>query len=553
VALLAGLAYFAFVFGPVLSSGGAGARAGPALPGWVEAVAPLPLLALAAVWWTTGRYHTALAFSPAEVHFLFSAPLGRRQLIRYKLARRQLAVLFTVLLAAINVAVIGRGALTGAELARLLVALWMFVTTLQLHQVGASLVRVAAARQGRAGLRHQWLPLLLFAGAFAAVALALRPVIAGGFQSADPAGMLGRVDSALSSPAPRLALLPFRWALAPLFAPDGAAWLAALPGALLVLWLHYAWVVRTDAGFEEGAAEAGRALAERARARREGRGPAVDSGRVRRRPRPAFRLSARGRPAVAILWKNLTLAKRRLRPSLLALVGGAFAGGYLLLRRLSGDPSEAAVVCATVAFAMAGMMAVAGPLAIRNDLRTDLARLDLLRSYPLSGRDVVAAELAASTVVLTAAHLLLLAVGTAFLLLAFPEMEPPWALPAGAAAALLLLPPVNALLLGAQNAVALLLPGWARLGVERPGGIEQTGTFLLTALATLLFLAVALTPPLTFAAAVMLRAGTAPGPGIALPAALGAWLLLLGEVALLVVLLGKQYDALDPSEAGLLG
>jgi hypothetical protein len=518
----------------------------------METVAPLPLLAFAIVWWTTGRYHAALAFSPAEVHFLFSAPLTRLHLIRYKLARRQLAVLFTVLVAAVNVAVLGRGALTRADLPRLLVSLWVFVTTLQLHQVGASLVRSAAARQGRAGLRHQWLPLLLFGGAVVTVALALVPAAVGALGAAELAGAMARVEGALSLPAPRLALLPFRWALAPLFAPGWTAWLAALPGALLVLWLHYLWVMRTDAAFEEGAAEAGRELAERGRARLEGRTLSPDPGRPRAARRPAFRLSPGGRPAVAILWKNLTLAKRQLRPSVLALVGAVFAGAYVLMRSLSDDPSEAAAVCATLAFVMAGMIAVAGPLAIRNDLRTDMGKLDLLRTYPLAGREVVASELAASTAVLTGAHLLLLAVGAGFLLLGFPDLQPRWALPVGAAAALLLLPVVNAMMLGAQNAMALLLPGWARVGVAGPGGVEQMGTFMLTVAATLLFLAVALVPPAALAAGLAVPLTGPLGAWAALPGALAGWAVLLGELAALIGLLGRQYDALDPSEVGLL-
>src|SRR5439155_1724547 len=53
---------------------------------------------------------------------------------------------------------------------------------------------------------------------------------------------------------------------------------------------------------------------------------------------------------------------------------------------------------------------VLGPQWVRNDLRNDLLKLDLLRSYPLPGRAVVAAETAASTLVLTALQLALLVI-----------------------------------------------------------------------------------------------------------------------------------------------
>ena len=50
-----------------------------------------------------------------------------------------------------------------------------------------------------------------------------------------------------------LRVLPFRWAVAPLFAPVGAAFLRALPPALALLGLHYLWVVRAQASFEDAA------------------------------------------------------------------------------------------------------------------------------------------------------------------------------------------------------------------------------------------------------------------------------------------------------------
>ena len=79
------------------------------------------------------------------------------------------------------------------------------------------------------------------------------------------------------------------------------------------------------------------------------------------------------------------------------------------------------------------------------------------------------------------------------------------------------------------------------------------GMFMLTLLATLLFLAVALLPAAVFAGAIGMKLLGTMGGWALLPAALGGWLVLWGEVALLVVLLGDAYDELDPAEAGLLG
>ena len=77
----------------------------------------------------------------------------------------------------------------------------------------------------------------------------------------------------------------------------------------------------------------------------------------------------------------------------------------------SFDPDGTlAEVAGWLAATWAGLTIVIGPQWVRNDLRSDLLKLDLLRSYPLRGRSVVAAEAAASTLVLTALQLGLLVI-----------------------------------------------------------------------------------------------------------------------------------------------
>src|SRR6186997_3158971 len=61
------------------------------------------LLVSAARWWIFGSERGTLAFAPAEVQFLFPAPVSRRALVHAKLVRTQIAILlntiiFTVLL-----------------------------------------------------------------------------------------------------------------------------------------------------------------------------------------------------------------------------------------------------------------------------------------------------------------------------------------------------------------------------------------------------------------------------------------------------------------------
>ena len=124
-----------------------------------------------------------------------------------------------------------------------------------------------------------------------------------------------------SSPSQPLAtiLFPFRLLVAPLFADSSAHWLVAILPAFALMAVHYPWVTRTDAAFEEAVADA---AAKRARAiatsRNTRRRPiVVTDGAV---PRPWFKLAPSGHPAIAIVWKNVLAYTRALRLTTLAIL-----------------------------------------------------------------------------------------------------------------------------------------------------------------------------------------------------------------------------------------
>ncbi len=94
-ALLLGLTYLWFV---VIAQRPAPAVGGLADPRWLELVGALALLGAVAWGWIFGVERRVLAFSPAEVTFLFSGPVSRRGLIQFKLLRSQLLILFNALL-----------------------------------------------------------------------------------------------------------------------------------------------------------------------------------------------------------------------------------------------------------------------------------------------------------------------------------------------------------------------------------------------------------------------------------------------------------------------
>nr|MDQ6925029.1 putative ABC exporter domain-containing protein [Candidatus Eremiobacteraeota bacterium] len=98
VAAAAGVTYmYWFLFRPAVRP-----AAGALLSGgdWPLSIAALLAFGFPAFWWLAGggRAATVLAFTPAEEHLLFPAPVSRRGLVHWKLWRAQLAVLFNTVL-----------------------------------------------------------------------------------------------------------------------------------------------------------------------------------------------------------------------------------------------------------------------------------------------------------------------------------------------------------------------------------------------------------------------------------------------------------------------
>jgi ABC-2 type transport system permease protein len=226
--------------------------------------------------------------------------------------------------------------------------------------------------------------------------------------------------------------------------------------------------------------------------------------------------------------------------------------GGLAVAGLSFDPDGSlAEIAGWLAVMWAGLMVVTGPQYVRNDLRSDLLKLDLLRSYPLRGRSVVLAEVAASTLMLTIIQWCLLGIGY----LAFlgnrsmvPDLQERTLL---LAASVLVLPAINLLSMLIQNGVALLYPAWVRLGSGRTAGVEALGQNLLMVVAFVALLAVTLVLPVAIGGGLYLvlfptLQSWALIPGLA--AGLGV---IAFEAACLVDWLGGVFERTDPATAGI--
>ena len=535
IALLLGVAYLYVV---VVHQ-----RPTPAAPSfetsrWAELLLATGVMVAVAWAWIIGSERRALAFSPAEVTFLFAGPVTRRELVRFKLLVSQTVVLFNVVLWTF---LLSRERLGVSPWLRAL-SLWVLLTTLSLHRLGASFVRTSLLEHGRFGARRRLVSLSI-AGALAvtavwAVADALPALRAAWHTGIRP--WLAALAAMAEGPIAGVALAPFRVAVRPLVTRSPGDWLQAIVPALLLLGAHFLWVLRADAAFEETAAEVAFARA-RAKATRRA-GPAPSSARTRI---PLPRLAPVGRPAMALAWKNTVAALRSPRTTVvLAIYGGGAVFALWVATLGDAGPAEAVGWLSAM---WSGLLVVAGPQWVRNDLRGDLLKLDLLRSYPLRGSAVVAAETASSALLLTGLQLgLLLIAWLAFL-------ADPIDVPALGertivlALAVSLLPVVNLLGMLIHNGAAILLPGWTHLGSGRPSGVEALGQNMLVLIGFAALLGLVLVPPAAVAAGLYLLLQPRVGLWVLLPAAAAVVLIAGVEGWIMVRRLGAAFERLDPA------
>ncbi len=528
IAILVGIAYLGLVFFGQ-RHGRPTTPPGPSL----AAAGTLLLAAIVFKWWLFGADRSALAFTPAEIQFLFPAPLSRAQVLGFKLARNQLLVLVN---AALWTVLFWRGG-PGLGAVPHFLGLWLCFSTLSLHRLGAALTRDSLLQHGSQGWRRAWPAVLILLLYVAGAVLAWQRL------DLPDAGPVGRVAALVTTAPLGWLLLPFRIPLAPLAAQGSSEFLAALFPALLLAGVHLLWVLRADRSFEDAALEASARRAELlARWRREGSVAAAPAGAGRRR----LPLAAAGSPLTAIVWKNLTRLLRTVSPAFLVTLVVLTAIGIGLGAAERESRGELITLGGTLALAWAAALSLLGPQWIRADLRGELNQIDQLRTWPLSGTVIMAGMILSSALLLTVVQAVLGALGVWALAL---ERQIPLPGPLVLAlwcAGLILLGGLNLIAFGIQNGAALLFPAWVRTEI-RPGGIEQMGQHLLTAGVSFLLLLLFLVGPAVVGggAAYLLRPGL--GAWALLAAALVASAGLLLEGFLLVDWLGDRFErAPDP-------
>jgi hypothetical protein len=488
----------------------------------------LAILALALVAWALPGDAGGLEFTEAEIAFLFPAPLRRRDLLLYKIIRAQPQLLISSTI--ISIVGATRGYFIG---------LWAAFTVAQLYTILASL--------GRARLRLAGVP---FLARLAGVAALFSGLGWYGWRIAAP--LLPHLSRQNRDASVAMLHQPFHEGLfgVLLYVPRllGSAVYPPTPWHLLLSVLALAATAvllfliaaRLNVSFEEASV-----TATQKRLQRSQRREALRSGTsvpFRRMPAP-FPLREQGPVEMAIIWKNLiSLVRISIGWTVIFLVGA-----LLLIGQAIFVASPEAVQVSGVTFCvLAALFPILGPNLFANDLRLDFRRLEVLKSYPISGERLVAAEIAAPLAVVAFFELFFLV--AAAILLAGRTGNLRYLSGAQAVVvALLVAVPLCAVQLVLRNSIPILFPAWAGRSKEESRGIAFTGQRLIILVGNLLALGIALIPAaIVLLPSLWLALTWFQGhPASIAVATLPAVATIVVEIWLAIKFLGAQFERLD--------
>lgn len=548
IGAVVGGAYFYLMFFRNLGGGGRGGAGRafglpPEFAPHLVALGGLALLVVVVLAWLLPSARAALKFTEAEVAFLFPAPVTRRTLIHFKLLRSQLGILISAFFLSL---VFRRASFLGGNPLLHATGWWLILSTINLHFIGASFARDQLLHLGL----NPWRRRALVLGVVAVGALVswwgLRHAVPmpGVQDFAGSDALVRYLGSVLGSGPVAWILAPFKAVVGPFFAVTPAAFFAAMPAAVIVLVLHYFWVIRSDVSFEEASIDVARQHAEKIAAVRSGN---WRSRRLPTKPRPVpFTLAAQGFAPVAFLWKNLLAHGPwfRLRTWLVTcavvIVGG---------RWFASDPAYAPLfkVVGPTALFVGGWLFLVGPMFMRREIRQTLTQLDITKAYPLKGWQIVLGELLSPMTIMTFGQwLLLLIVALSFNATGGPAWLTATLTVVGALGIFLIAPPLCGLMLCIPYAGVLFFPAWAEAPGSGGGGIEVAGQRMIFFAGYLVVLVVALLPAAGLGAIGFIIGQWLAGVPVALVfATLIAGAVLAAELAAAVWWLGERLERFD--------
>ena len=484
--------------------------------------------------WALPKQSAGLAFSEAEIQFLFPAPITRRQLLLYKVIRMQVPGAFSSAVLAIM----------GFRRANFL-GFWLAFGVLSVYFVMTAMGRARLRLAGIGFLTRLIGVVLIFAGLSwffttqidgAALAATLKAL------GSNPNGKVQAVAAQFHKPW-IAAILFFPHILASAAFPVGLPQLAIYAvGTVALGTMFFLIAARLNVSFEEASVAQSQVRLERLERMRGRRsGTAVT---FKRMP-PLFRLDTRRGPELAIFWKNL-IAAMRVSSAWVLIIASPFL--IIAVNTLVGGQRFLSATTATIALLMSAVVPMFGPDLFRHDLRFDLLQIDLLKSYPISGQRLIAAEIAAPLMIIATIELILLTFAAVILNLAGPTKALAFfASPNFIVVGLMFALPVCAAQLLIRNGVAVMFPAWALRSKEDVKGFAATGQRLIVLVGNLLILGVVLVPAaIAFLPAFWAAHHFFSGSSLALAVATApSAAVLIFEIYWGMHLIGEQFDRLD--------
>ncbi len=384
------------------------------------------------------RPDQGIPFRPAEIEFLFPGPFSRRELLLYRVVANSLMLAIPALMITVFVSHLiphWPGGFAGA---------WFglqFVTLFQMVQTSvAAVVRERAIRRGR-----KWFVI-------AATILAMALVTIMRYHSLSLPELIRLVSE---SPSGQFILAPFQvfgriMGAESLSAVAGWSTVAALMelGMLLV-------ILRLDANWLEASVSTSQRIYEQMQRVRQGR-IAWWKGNINTQRRRVPHLPRLG-GAGPIAWRQLTSAQRSIGGVLMTVLIISLAP-LLPMLYLDNDNVEA-----PAALGMLILSLFVIPQFLQFDFRGDVDRMDVLRTLPSPPLAIVAGQLVAPVLTMTALQLVF-----CVLMLAGGFLQPLAGL-----IALLFLLPANLLIFGIENLVFL----WYPYRLPMPGTVDVQATF----------------------------------------------------------------------------
>jgi hypothetical protein len=468
-----------------------------------RAVAPMALLGICVLMIVSSSGDKAVAFTPGEVDMLFPGPFSRRELLGFKLLKSALVAFLTALILSLPLMVYARS--WGACFS----GVYLTLLFIQLFSTAGVLLAQATSRRIYSMVQRA----VLIAGAAVALFVGRNLILAHG-------GMRALYQFS-NSDLGQSVLAPFDSFGRTITAANAMELARSAGEAMLIDLGLLVIVVLLDQNYLEAATAASQRRAAQIQRIRGGSllSAGVKGNITWKLPRPPW-LGGAG----PIAWRQATSAARSARGLLLVMIILAVGMGPLF-----GSSLQDVHLAQTLIGAIAWMTILLSGM-LKFDFRGDLDHMEELKALPLRPAAIAVGQIIVPTLILTAAHLLLLG----SVMIATTAHRDLLAI----AAALAL--PFNALLMSTENAIFLLFP--SRPAAASPGDFQMLGRQAAQLVMKALAVVTGLVLAFGLAAPPFILLG---GPPLVLILIAGA--VLLAETCALIPLMDWAFRRFDPS------